>query len=478
MTDVKKLICGIVWVAACFCATPLAAQEQTAEKPKPAAREYGPFGETGEDVTGTEQSTGAIQPDNLPASGMQNLTLGTPPVRHSYVVPGIQYGNTYSSGSAGSTGTGTKPGWNTTSFVSGNMSLLQEWSYSALSVNYSGGGYFSTDKLQGNGQYQQFAATYEIDRKRWRALLIDQFSLLPESSFGFGGTTGLSTPGIGGSLNAPQAGLQSNYLPNQSIFAGTGSRYSNSAAVQFSYQLSTRGVVSVGGAYGILRFANLGGANNDSDMLNAGYDYALTARNSIGVSYGFSAFRFPGGGSQAIGDHVAHVVFGRRITGKIALRLGGGPEITTFRVPTGGLSQRISGSGTASLTYALAHSNILFDYMHLVSGGGGIFNGANTDQVDVSLTKQLSRVWSGHVNAGYARNRQLSGTTPSTNSDSWFTGAGLSRPLTRSANFSFGYQSQIQSASGATCNLNCARTYTSHQIIVSLQWHMLPFVLR
>jgi len=93
-----------------FLRHPLAAQEQTAEKPKPAAREYGPFGETGEDVTGTEQSTGAIQPDSLPASGMQNLTLGTPPVRHSYVVPGIQYGNTYSSGSAGSTGTGTKPG--------------------------------------------------------------------------------------------------------------------------------------------------------------------------------------------------------------------------------------------------------------------------------------------------------------------------------------------------------------------------------
>ena len=323
MTNLKKLICGIVWAAACFFAIPVVAQEQSEEKPKPAARDYGPLVETGDDITGTEQSTGVIQPDSLPASGMQNLTLGTPPMRHSYVVPGIQYGNTYSSGGTGSTGTGTKPGWNTTSFVSGNVSLLQEWSYSALSVNYSGGGYFSTDKAQGNGQYQQFAATYEIDRKRWRALLIDQFSLLPESSFGFGGTTGLSTPGIGGSLNAPQAGLQNNYLPNQSIFAGTGSRYSNSTAVQFSYQLSTRGVVTLGGAYGMLRFANSSGASNDSDMLNAGYDYALTARNSIGLSYGFSAFRFPGA-PQAIGDHVAHVVFGRRITGKMALRLAGG----------------------------------------------------------------------------------------------------------------------------------------------------------
>ena|SRR6267142_945888 len=466
MVDVKKLICGTVLAASCFCGIPLMAQQQDGEKPKPAARDYAPLVDTSADLTGTEQRADAIQPDSLPVSGMQNMTLGTPPVRHSYVVPGIQYGNTYTSGGAGST-----------SFVSGNVSLLQEWSSSVLSINYSGGGSFSTDKAEGNGQYQQLAATYEIDGKRWRALLIDQFGLLPQSSFGFGGTTGLSTPGVGGSLSVPQAGLQSNYLPDQSIFTGTGSRYSNSGAVQFSYQLSSRGAITVGGAHGILRFASSAGIGSDTDMVNAGYDYMLTARNTIGLSYGFSAYRFPGS-PQAIGDHIAHLVFGRRITGRMALRLGGGPEITTFRVPTGGLSDRISGSGTASLTYRLAHSDLNLDYMHLVSGGGGIFSGANTNQVTVSWTKQLSRVWSGHVNGGYAKNRQLSGAIPSTNSASWFTGAGLSRPLTRSANLSLGYQSQIQSASGAACNLNCARTYTSHQIILSLQWHMLPFVLR
>jgi hypothetical protein len=456
------------------------AQEQATETPKPAARDYAPLVDTNADFTGLEQSRDAIQPDSLPVSGMQNMTLGRPPVRHSYVVPGIQYGNSYSSANAGATSTGTKQAWNSTSFVTGNISLLQEWSSSTLSMNYSGGGSFSTEKAQGSGQYQQLAATYEIDGKRWRTLLIDQFSLLPQSSFGFGGTTGLSTPGVGGSLSAPQAGLQSNFLPNQSIFTGTGSRYSNSGAIQFSYQLSARGAITVGGTHGIMRFASSGGVGSDSDMLNAGYDYTLSKRNTIGVSYGFSAYRFPGspGSPQAIGDHIAHVVYGRRITGRMALRVGGGPEITTFRVSTGGLGQRISGSGTASLTYALAHSDIIVDYIHQVSSGGGLFSGANTDQVNVSFAKQLSRAWSGHMNAGYAKNRQLSGATPSTNSDSWFTGAGLSRPFTRSTSFSFGYQSQIQSSSGTACNLNCAATYTSHQIIMSLQWHTLPFVLR
>jgi hypothetical protein len=474
MTNLKNLICGIVWAIACFCGSSATAQQQDEERPKPAAHEYAPLVEANTDLI--EQSTGAVQPDSLPVTGMQNLTLGAPPVRHSYVVPGIQYGNTYSSGGAGLTSAGTNPGWTTTNFVSGNVSLLQEWSGSMLALNYSGGGYFSTDKAQGNGQYQQLAATYEIDQKRWRVLFIDQFSLLPQSSFGFGGTTSLSTPGIGGSLSVPQAGLQSSYLPNQSIFIGTGSRYSNSAAVQFSYQVSTRGFVTVGGAYGILRFAS-GGNSNDSDMVNAGYDYMLSARNTIGLSYGFSAYRFPGV-AQAIDDHMGHVVYGRKVSGRMALRLGGGPEITTFRVPIDGVRQKISASGTASLTYALAHSDILVDYIHLVSGGGGVFNGANTDQVSVSLTKQLSRLWRGHVNVGYAKNRELAGTTPGTNFNSWITGAGLDRPLTRTANLSFGYQSQIQFGSGTACNLSCATTYSSHQLILSLQWHMQPFVLR
>lgn len=467
----------MVWVTVCFCGSTARAEQQDGETPKPAARDYAPRVDTSADLTQTEQNTNGIQPDSLPVSGMQNLTLGTPPIRHSYVVPGIQYGNTYSSAGAQHTTAGTKPGWNTTSFVSGNVSLLQEWSYSTLSMNYSGGGYFSTEKAQGNGEYQLLAATYEIEQKRWRALLIDQFSRLPQSDFGFGGTTGLGTPGVGGGLNVPQAGLQSSYLPNQSIITGTGSRYSNSAAVQFSYQVSTRGAVTIGGAYGILRFANGGGIGSDSEMFNVGYDYMLTTRNSIGVSYGFSAFRYPGG-PQAIGDQIGHMVFGRKITGRMALRLSAGPEITTSRVHIGGPGQRISGSGTASLTYALAHSNIGLDYTHAVSGGGGVFSGANSDQVSVSLTKQLSRVWNGHVNVGYAKNRQLSGTTSLANFDSWFAGAGLSRPLTRTANLSFGYQSQMQSGSGAACNLNCGALSISHQIILSLQWHALPFVLR
>jgi len=44
---------------------------------------------------------------------------------------------------------------------------------------------------------------------------------------------------------------------------------------------------------------------------------------------------------------VAQLAYGRKITGRIALQLFAGPEVTTFRVPLSGATHKISGSGGA-----------------------------------------------------------------------------------------------------------------------------------
>jgi len=80
-----------------------------------------------------------MKPDNQPLSGVLNPTLGTPEVRHSYWVPGIEYSNTVRSNPVSPT---SNSAWNTSSFVSGDVSLLEAWSHSQLSVDYSGGGFF------------------------------------------------------------------------------------------------------------------------------------------------------------------------------------------------------------------------------------------------------------------------------------------------------------------------------------------------
>ena len=467
MNDFNKVAYGILWMAAaCLCASPLLAQQE----PKPAAHQYSLLLDTADNQQDTNQVTPSIQPDNQPLSGVQNPTLGTPEIRHSYWVPGIEYSNTARSNSLNAA---ANSGWNTTSFVSTDLSLLGAWRHSTLSANYSGGGYFSTDSGQGNGQYQQLSANYEMDGRKWQVLFVDEFSYLPQSSFGFGGPSGLSTPGIAGSLAVPLPGLQTGYVPSQTILTTIGPRYSNSSGAQLTYKVSARGSVTVAGSYGILRFIDPGNIDSNTQILNAGYDYSITRRNSIGFTYRFGAYRYPGD-PQALGDHVVQFEYGRKITGRMALKLAGGPEFTTFRVPLGSSTERISGSGNASLTYAFNQSSIALSYMHGVSGGSGVFNGVDTDQVNATWSKRLTRIWNGSVNFGYARNRQILSAGSSPVFDTWLAGAGLNRSLGRTAYFSLGYQAQIQSANAAAPGTN----YTTQQLFLSFQWHTRPLVLR
>jgi hypothetical protein len=478
MKDWEKSTLGIILVTAAFLSpAPLFAQQQAGERPNPAAREYPPLLDTADNQQDADAVTPAMQPDNMPLVGVQNPTLGTPEMRHSYWVPGIEYTNDVRSSSLNQA---ANSDWNTTSFVSVDMSLQEAWSHSLLSANYSGGGFFSTDPIRGNGQNYQLATAYEIDQRRWQVLFVDQFSYLPQSAFGFGGTGGLAFPGITGTLAVPLPGLQSAFVPSQTILTPFGPRSSNASAGQLTYAISRRGSITLAAVYGTLRFADSGNVNNDTAILNTGYNYAITQKDSVGLVYIFSAYHFPGD-PQAIGDHVGQFVYGRKITGRLALKLAGGPEVTRFRVAIGDSTQKIAGSGNAALTYAFARSKVALSYTHGVSGGSGVFTGSTADLVNATWNRQLTRVWNWSVNFGYARNRQILsavGLTPPSY-DTWLVGSGLSRPLGRAATFSLSYQAQVQAKNAAICgNPTCGTNYTVHEVFATFQWHTRPLVLR
>jgi len=455
------------------------AQEDTS-KPRPAARAYPPIlaGIGDQDPNSEAQSPTSLTPDTRPLTGVQTPTLGSQEIRHSYWIPGFQYGNLVRSSSLNQP---TVSDWNSTSYVLGNLSLLEAWNRSQLAVNYSGGGSLSTDKSQGNNSYHQLGLIEAFEWARWQLVFIDQFSYLPQTPFGFGVSTNLVTPGIGGPLQPALPGLQTNYQPNQSIFTSLGPRYSNSITTQVAYATNPRGTVTLSGSYGILRFVQIGSIDTNDSIFGTGYSYALSQRDTIGALYRFSGYRFLGN-PQAINDHVVLLAYGRKITGRLALRLFGGPDVTTFRVPFGSSTERISGSGGGTLTYAFSRSSLSLTYNHGVTGGSGQFTGSDTDQLQATMNHQLSRVWQSNVSLGFARNTSLGLSTPSQVSqtyDSWFVGGGLSRPLGRTANFTLGYAAYIQNSSLPVCVAGtCITNYIQHQISLSFQWHTRPLVLR
>jgi hypothetical protein len=465
----------LVWMFGCPAAVN-AQDPETEAPPKPAAKSYPAVG-FGDDQE-TDQGPVAVQPDDHPLTGIQELTVGVSPEKHSYWIPGLSYTNAIQSNTVTQTGGFN---WNSTNYITGNFSLLQNWSTSQLSVNYSGGGAFSTDSAIGNGQFQRFGAVETFDWRRVKLTFVDQFAYLPQALFGFGAGTGLATPGVGGSLASSLPGLRSDLTP-QSIFTAIGPQYANSFGTQLNYELTPRSSVTVGGVFSILRYTDPGNIESNDVILSAGYNLQVSRTNTVGMSYQFSAYEFLGS-PQAMGNHVVQVSYGKKITGRLALKVAGGPEITNFRVPPGigTNTQYISGAGSAGLTYAFSAGSVSLSFNHGTNNGSGVLLGATTDQVTGSGNVKLTRVWSGNVNLGFARNTTVAGINETQNQtyNTLYVGAGLQRPVGRNANFTLNYTANIQTSNNAVCaGVNCGTNFTTHIITVGLRWHARPFVIR
>src|SRR5260370_35495828 len=118
-----RLFVGSDAVAALFLSVSLSSAQEDSSRPKPAARDYPLLieGLGGQDANGDQGSTSNLNPDTRPLTGVQNPTLGTSGIRHSYWLPGFQYADTVRSSALNQA---TSLGWNTSSLVTRNFSLL------------------------------------------------------------------------------------------------------------------------------------------------------------------------------------------------------------------------------------------------------------------------------------------------------------------------------------------------------------------
>jgi hypothetical protein len=358
------------------------------------------------------------------------------------------------------------------------VSLLEAWNRGTLALNYSGGGFVSTDSQRGNGWYQQLALAQSYQTRRWLLQVFDQFAYIPQSSFGFGGGTNLGVPGtsIPGGPTVP--GLGGNYIPSQSIY-GVGPSYNNTSAFQATYTLTPRASLTAAASYGILSFVQSGNFDSYTFVTSLGYNYQLTRNDTIGLVYRFSSYHFPDN-PQAYGTNAFSIAYGRKVTGRLALRIFVGPEITDYRVPLGGSSRTTGLSTSAYLNYAFNKAALSAGYVHGLSAGSGVFIGSNLDQVNTTLSRNLSRVWKGGINLGYAHNSPVGGTAvtgyPAYND--WYAGGSVSRPIGPYFNFALAYTANISSYSSTSCvGTVCSNNNIYNTVTINLQWHPRPFIL-
>jgi hypothetical protein len=447
-----------------------AQQPQDSAPPKPAARSIPSI----PDVNQSDDSQAPgnqLQPDTTPLTGILTPALGTPVLEHSFVLIGAQVGSTVESEGLGSSG------WYANNYFLGNLSLVKNWRQALTSINYSGGGYVSTTGSQGFDNYQNLSFFQDFRSARWDLSLVDAFAYLPQSQFGFGGGTNLGQPGTGGTLPVQAPGVGGG--PSQDIFSAVGARYVNTTAAQANYTLTARDSLTFSGSYGLLHFTDSGELDNDTFTGGMGYNRQLTKADTIGIVYNFGAFHYSDD-PQAFGSHSVGVAYGRKITGRLALQLSGGPQVNTYRIPVNGSSNVVTGFGGANLSYGLRNGTITLSYHHGLSNGSGVLVGSKMDQVTLAASHRLGRVWTGFTNFGYSRNTSLGNVTSAATAtyNDWFVGGGLSRPFGRDVTFALAYSANFERSNLPGCTSTACNTdFTQQMISLSLQWHTRPFVL-
>jgi hypothetical protein len=229
----------------------------------------------------------------------------------------------------------------------------------------------------------------------------------------------------------------------------------------------------------LLRFEQEGNFDSNTTIASAGYNYQLTRNDTLGLVYRYGSYQYPGN-PQAYSENAVNVAYGRKVTGHLGLGLFIGPQITNFRIPIGNTSQNIGLSASANMTYAFERGVFTLGYIHGLSAGSGVLLGSNQDWVTATVSRQLTRQWSGSLIFGYSHNSPVVGTGAGSSAGygEWYVGCTASRPIGRNFSFAAAYTANISSYSAAGCTgAGCNASNNYNTITLNFQWHPRPFTL-
>ena len=421
--------------------------------------------------------------DNPPISSLDTPTLESPAAARSFLQPGVHLSQSVDSNVAGSTSSSSITG---VTRALGSLELQRLWQNYQTSLAYIGGGAFYTSRSSSTTALHQL----EIDQRvLWRTgelALRDSFSYLPEGSFGYGAYGGAGSIGsLGGSGGLAGGGLggSSFFGPGQFASIGQQPRISNTALVQATESLNPRSSVTVTGSYGLVHYLdNAAGFFNSRQIAGqAGYNYQLNRNDQIALVYGYQSFRYPSTLGSNFNTHVVNALYGHRISGRMDMVLGGGPQFTMIDNPLTGSDTRVSLSGRASLRYRFPTSSVSLSYDHFNTSGSGLFAGATSDVTRFSLNHPFSRVWSMNSDIGYTHNTRIQAVT-AVNAKSYnylYAGAGLHRQLGRyfSAYVSYQFNYLMFDNSGCGTSTSCSTNSQRHVGLIGLDWHPHPIRL-
>ena len=408
--------------------------------------------------------TGDRSVENPPVTGL-DLPRSEPAFGgRSFLVPGLQLSESAASNISGSTG---GSGVSAVTQALGSLDLQKLWKRYEVGIDYIGAGDFYTGRtFNGQGHAYTVQTLASDQRMLWRTgqlAIRDNFSYLPEGTFGFssvggsgsfgsalGGSSG-SGAGVGGGITG---GTPTGLFGSGSLGSvGFEPRIENSSIVDIAQELSARSTVTFGGSFSLSHFLHTDPKSSEIDSqqstVQVGYNRTVGRSDQVGVLYAYQQFHFPQAGSGSLRAQVWNLLYSHRITGKLNFVIGGGPQIVDVYTPArpfllfgiipvilpASTTRNISGNGTATVNYIFSSKTtgqIL--YQRYISPGSGFLPGANTNVVRASASHSFRLRWHAMADSGYSFSSALHNAPQTTGLNSkayryWYIGGSLRRQL-------------------------------------------------
>ncbi len=403
-----------------------------------------------------EQAAPVLAPDVTPLNSPMELTLGSEVGGRNYFTPSIRFTQfvDYTSGI---------PDQGTFAVMTpvGTIDLRHSWSRAQATLRYSAGGIVSPSNSDLNAAFQKFGLTTGLQFGRWSLTMADSASYTPESPFGYYGLSGFGPPPVG-----------PGYLPNQSILTQA-SQISNALSVTLARSLSARSTLHFSGGWAILRYQGGGISNTDQYNYSAGYDRSFGA-NTLGIAYVGSIYNI--GATETITTHGASLAYGRRLTGRLALQVSGGPVVYLVDNPAVGSDSAPSWNARAGLSYATRKMMLSSWFSRYTSAGAGVLAGADTLIWGTSVNRSFARVWNASAGFGVSRNSAFAESVAQNQFNTQFVYFQLGRPVGRESSVFISYNFQHQTSDLPLCT-GCGNSFDRHVVGMGFEWHRRPIAL-
>jgi hypothetical protein len=436
--------------------------------------------------------------ENPPLSGIDLPSLEPHGAPISYIQPGATLSE------SADTNVGNVLGGSGVASVTrglGSVTLKRLWSHFDLALDYVGGLAYYSRSGQSIKSLQQMDFEQKISWKRGQLSLRDSFSYLPEGNFG-GAYGSIGSQGVASLGNSPFGGFWGG--------SGLGSlgltpRILNVSMADVSENLTPKSAVTAAGGYAFTHYygnnVTTGGPFIGSSQTSGqvGYDRILTSHTQIALLYGYQGFDFSVVGT-AFHSNIIEGLYGHRISGRMDLLLGVGPQFTRIATactlldalsgispctvnqsgqPIGSIANtKIGVAAQARLRYKFTRTSLELTYRRMETSGSGFFAGAQSDIVRLSAERPLSRVWSGFVDIGFSRSDRLQTATGGVAANTYtygFAGAGLHRAFGRNFHGFASYQFNELYFDSSLCGTGpCNRISNRNVVTFGLDWTPRP----